>query len=142
MRKAVLAVTVICLAGFLGGMSAFAQQAGATASQTKPETHAAHHAMHHAAHHRAANPDAKYEMGTHTLSGTISTVDTNGKLLIVTGPDGTPFDFVVNRATHIQVKGQKSNLGSLADQTHQQVTIKYRDRLQRGLVARSVDVSG
>jgi hypothetical protein len=136
MRKAALTVTVLSLLAFLGGASAFAQQAGAAAQQTKPKATAAHH------HHHAANPNAKYQMGVHTLSGTLQTVDTNGKLLIVTGQDGTPFDIVVTRATHIQVKGQKGTLDSLADQANQQVTVKYRDRLQRGLVAQSVDVAG
>jgi hypothetical protein len=139
MRKAVLAVSVVFLLAFLGGASAFAQQAGAATPQTKPKAKTAHHAMHHAAHH-AANAYARYQRGVHTLSGTISTVDPNGKLLIVKGADGVPFDFVVRPRTHIEVKGQKSDLGSLSDQANQQVTVKYRDDLRRGLVAQSVAV--
>lgn len=142
MRKAVLTVNILFVLAFLGGVSAFAQQAGGGTQQAQPKANTVHHALHHAAHHHAANPNAKYQMGVHTLSGKISTVDTNGKLLIVTGPDGTPFDFVVTRGTRIQIKGQKSSLANLADQANQQVTIKYRDHLQRGLVAQSVDVAG
>lgn len=141
MRKTVLTLTILSLLAFLGGASLFAQQAAGTAPNAT--AHAAHHAMHHAAHHHhAANPEAKYQMGVHTASGTLSTVDANGKLLVVTASDGTPFDFVVTRATHIMVNGQKSTLASLSGQANQQVTVKFRDHLQRGLVAQSVQVGG
>jgi ABC-type amino acid transport substrate-binding protein len=141
MRKAVLTLIVLSLLAFLGGASAFASGA---AQETKPKTTTAHHAMHHAAHHahHMANPYSKYQAGLHTATGKLSTVDANGKLLIVTGPDGTPFDFRVTRATHIQVNGQKGTLADLSGKTDQQVTVKFRDDLTHGLVARSVEVSG
>jgi ABC-type amino acid transport substrate-binding protein len=146
MRKTVLTLMVLSLLAFLGGASALAQQASGPAQHAKTKAHAARHAMHHAVHHhavrRAANPEAKYQMGIHSASGTLATVDANGKLLIVTESDGTPFDFVVTRATHIRVNGQKSTLASLAGQTNQQVTVRFRDHLRRGLVAQSVQVGG
>jgi hypothetical protein len=141
MKKAALTVMILSLLAFLGGASGFAQQAGGAAQSTTPQGNTAHHAMHHAAHH-AANSEAKFQMGVHTASGTLSTVDTNGKLLIMTESDGTPFDFVVTKATHIQVNGQKGTLDSLAGQASHQVTIKFRDHLKRGLVAQSVEVGG
>jgi hypothetical protein len=144
MRKAVLTLIVLSLLAFLGGASAFAGQAGGAAQQTTPATSTAHHAMHHAVHHarHMANQYAKYQAGLHTTTGKLSTVDANGNLLIVTGPDGTPFDFRVTRATHILVNGQKSTLADLSGKTDQQVTVKFRDDLTHGLVARSVDISG
>ena len=141
MRRALLTLLMLSVLAFLGGASVFGQQAGGTAQQPAPSTTAHHAAHHHGAHH-AGNPEAKYQMGVHTASGTLSTVDTNGKLLIVTESDGTPFDFVVTRATRIQVNGQKSTLDSLGGQANQQVTIKFRDHLKRGLVAQSVQVGG
>jgi ABC-type amino acid transport substrate-binding protein len=144
MRKLGLTLIVLSLLAFLGGASAFAQQAGAAAQQTSSTGSTAHHAMHHAAHHahHAASQYGKYEAGLHTATGKLSTVDANGKLLIVTGADGTPFDFKVTRATRIQVNGQKGTLADLSSKTDQQVTVKFRDDLTRGLVARSVDISG
>jgi hypothetical protein len=144
MRKPVLTLIVVSLLAFLGGASAFAQQAGGAAQQSTPPSSTAHHAMHHAAHHahHAANQYAKFEAGLHTTTGKLSTVDANGKLLIVTGDDGTPFDFKVTRATRIEVNGQKSTLADLSGKTDQQVTVKFRDDLTHGLVARSVDISG
>jgi hypothetical protein len=142
MRRAVLTLLGLSLLAFLGGASVFAQEAAG--QQAKPKATTAHHAMHHAAHHahHGANAYSKYEGGIHTATGKLSTVDANGKLLIVTGSDGTPFDFKVTRATHIQVNGQKSTLADLSSKTDQQVTVKYRDDLTHGLVARSVELSG
>lgn len=150
MRKGVLTLMALSLLVFLGSPAVFgqaaAQQPATPAQQSPPPAanthHAMHHAAHHAAHHHAANPEAKYQAGVHTASGTLTTVDTNGKLLVVTGSDGTPFDFVVTRRTHISVNGQKGNLDALGSQANQQVTVKFRDHLRSGLVAQSVQVGG
>jgi ABC-type amino acid transport substrate-binding protein len=141
MKKAVLTLTVLSLLAFLGGASAFAQ-ASAEAPQGQAATKTtAHHAKHHAAHHQmAANPTARYQRGVHTVSGTLTAVDTNGKLLIVTDSDGVPFNFVVTPRTRIEVNGKKGNFDGLAGNSNQQVTVKFMDHLKGGLMAQSVQV--
>ncbi len=142
MRRIVLTLMVLSLLAFLGGASIFGHQAtGGTGQQAAPPN-TTHHAVHHHAHHAAANPEARYQAGIHTLSGTITTVDSNSRLVIVTDSNGTPFDFVVSHLTRIDVNGKRGSLSGLVDQANQQVTVKYRDGLRRGLMARSIQLGG
>jgi hypothetical protein len=138
MRRIFLALMVLSLLAFLGGASMFGQATGQQAAP--PNT--THHAVHHHAHHAAANPEARYQAGIHTLSGTITTVDPNSRLVIVTDSNGIPFDFVVSHLTRIDVNGKRGSLSGLTDQANQQVTVKYRDGLRRGLMARSIQLGG
>jgi hypothetical protein len=141
MRRIFLTLTVLSLLAFLGGASLFAQQTGGT-GQTAPPKHALHHA-HHMVHHAGArNTMARYQIGVHTLSGTLTTVDPNGHLVIVTDSNGTPFDFVVTHLTRIEINGKRDRLSALADQSNQQVTVKFRDDLRSGLRAESVQLGG
>ncbi|MDE3180859.1 MAG: hypothetical protein KGM47_14530 [Acidobacteriota bacterium] len=144
MKKLLLSLTILSLLLFLGGISVFAQpalQAGAAPQSTPSAAPAAkHHA--HAAHKAAGvNYTAKYASGVQSLSGTISMVDAGQKVVVVADSDGTPFNFQVNKATKIEVGGKKGTLDELSDQTSKQVAVKYRDRLNAGLVASSIDVS-
>ncbi|MGH9445678.1 MAG: hypothetical protein ACRD3O_08130, partial [Terriglobia bacterium] len=155
-KRIFLTLMVLSLLAFLAGASALARQTSGTGQESTAK-HATHHAVHHAehmAHHAAhhvrhmvhhaaaANPEARYQAGVHTLSGTLSTVDPNSKLLVITNSNGIPFDFVVTHFTRIDVNGKRGNLSALADQANQQVTVRYRDGLRRGLMAQSVQLGG
>lgn len=91
------------------------------------------------AHHAVVNPNAQYEAVVHSLSGTLARVDSTRHLVVVTDSDGVPFDFVVTRGTRIEVNGKKGTLDALSGESKQQVTVKFRDMLQRGLMAESVE---
>lgn len=152
MKKLFLSVVIVSLSVFVGGALAFGQSAGqsstpqaATSTTEHHVHHVVHHHVHHVVHHAAAasgvNYTAKYAHGIQTLSGTLTMADTGQKILVVKDSDGTPFNFNVTNRTRIDVGGQKSSLDSLSDQTNKQVEVKYRDALNRGLIATSVNVS-
>jgi hypothetical protein len=139
-RKGFLALLGLALVSFLGCAGLLAQGTPQTAAPAQtPATHHVHHAMHHHAH---ANPMAKYQVGIHNLSGTLTTVDSSHHLVVVKDSDGVPFDFMVTRGTRIEVNGKRDTLDSLSDSTNQQVTVRFRDELQRGLRAVNVTVGG
>lgn len=142
MKKTVLTLAILSLLVMWGGVSVFAGQdtQGSSASQTAPAT-PAKKATHHHAHAAATNLTAKYASGVQELSGSISMVDTGQKVLVVTNSDGTPFNFKMMHGTRIEVNGKKGTLDALSDQTGKQASIKYRDGLNRGLLAESVQVS-
>ncbi len=114
-----------------------AQEPGTTTNAAKPAHHHAHHA-------KAAetNYTAKYAAGVQTVSGTLSMVDSGTKVLVVTDSDGTPFNIKITKGTRIRVNGKKGSLDDLSGQTNQQVSVKYHDRLNNGLVAQSVELGG
>ncbi|MGH9395656.1 MAG: hypothetical protein ACRD18_02225 [Terriglobia bacterium] len=150
MKKFLLSMTVFSLFVFLAGASVFAKSAlqdsatpqepsSTTAPAAKAATHK-HHA-HHMAKAAGTNYTAKYAAGVQDLSGTISAVDAGQKIVVVTNSDGTPFNFKVTHATKIEMNGKKGTLDALSDQTSKQVSVKYRDRMNAGLVAQSIDIS-
>lgn len=157
MKKLLFLFVILSLSVFVGGALASGQPAqessasqAATATQKATETtvHHVHHVVHHVhvVHHAApkaggVNYTAKYAAGVQELSGTLSMVDSGQKVLVVTNSDGTPFNFKVDRATRIEVGGKKGTIDALSDQTSKQVDVKYRDRLNGGLVASSITVS-
>lgn len=69
-------------------------------------------------------------------------VDAGQKVVVVTDSNGTPFDFKVTRRTKIQVNGKKGTLDDLSGQTNQQASVKFRDNLDHGLVAQSIEIGG
>lgn len=147
MRRLLLSVTVITLFAFLGGAAGLAAPQEAStpqepATSAKASTAKPHHHAHHRAKAAGVNYTAKYASGIQSLSGTLTAVDAGQKILVVTDSDGTPFNFKVGRGTKIEVNGQKGTLDSLSAQTNQQVSVKFRDRLNAGLVAQSVDIGG
>ena len=145
MRKMILSVTVLSLLVFLGGASLFGKPAAQDSSAAQESTNAskpAHHAAHHAKKAVGENLTAKYAAGVQTLSGTVSMVDAQQKVVVVTNSDGTPFNFRVNKGTKIMVDGKKGSLDDLSGQTSKQVSVKFRDRLNTGLLAQSIEVGG
>lgn len=138
MRKFVLSVMVLSLLALLGGASLFAEPAAqAPAATSQPAKHA-----HHAKKAGTENLTAKYAAGVQSLSGTLSIVDAQQKSVVVTDSNGTPFNITVGKGTKIEVSGKKGTLDDLSGQTNQQVSVKYRDHLDKGLSAVSIEVGG
>lgn len=142
MKKMALSLMVLSLLVVLGGVSIYAQEAGSSSSSAaQNEAPKAKKATHH--HHAATqNLTAKYAKGLQDISGTLSMVDAGQKVVVVTDSNGTPFNFKVTRGTKIQVNGKKGTLDDLSGQTNQQVSVKFRDRLDHGLVAQSIELGG
>ncbi len=60
-----------------------------------------------------------------TLDGTIMTVDTSRRLVIVKGPDNVPYDMRVSRQTRILSGEQPLTLAGLASATNQKVSVRF-----------------
>jgi|SRR5579875_3625589 len=139
MKKVVASVFVLSLMVFWGSASAFAKNAQAESSSAGQTAAPAKKAATH--HHATSSKAAKAAAKLHSLSGTISMVDATKKIVVLTDSNGVPFDFIVTRATHIEVSGKKATLSELADQTNKQASVKYMDRMKAGQLARSIEVS-
>ncbi len=133
-EKMVTLVAVLALVLF-GAISGMAQDqpaaqdqsaaAPATGNATKPMKH---HAM---------------AMGgaSETLSGTLSAVDADKKLVVVNGSNGVPYDFMVSGATKITVGGSKAKLADLSGDTSKQATVTFMAEKKRGNMARTIEVT-
>jgi hypothetical protein len=78
---------------------------------------------------------------TETLSGKIMMVDAAKKLVIVTTPDGVPFDMQVTPRTHILLGGQKLTFENLNQDLQKRVSIHFVPE-RAGDIARSIQVTG
>ena len=76
-----------------------------------------------------------------TLSGTITMVDPDEKLVVVKGPDGVPFDMMVSRKTHIVSGGHRMTLQDLEQYRNKQVSIRFVPE-RHGDVAESIRING
>lgn len=74
-----------------------------------------------------------------TISGTITLVVPEKKLLVVTTAKGVPLNFVVSPATRIRAGQQKLKLEDLAGRLNQKVSVTFVPT-RRGNLARSVEV--
>ena len=123
-----VAVLAVVLFGAISGMAqdqpaAQDQSAAPAASTPAPK----HHAMAAAA--------------SETLSGTLSAVDADKKLVVVNGSNGVPYDFTTSGGTKITVGGSKAKLADLSGATGKQATVKFLAEKKRGNIARSIEVS-
>lgn len=123
-----VAVLAVVLFGAISGMAqdqpaAQDQAAAPAASKAKPK----HHAMAAAA--------------SETLSGTLSAVDADKKLVVVNGSNGVPYDFMASGATKITVGGSKAKLADLSGDTGKQATVTFMAEKKKGNIARSIEVS-
>jgi hypothetical protein len=131
MKKSMLSVLAVCLFVSMGAVYVAAQEAG------KPATQAGEKAQPTAApERRAKGAFGKAE----TISGTISIVDKDKKLIVLAGSGGVPYNFKVTRSTRINIGGKKVKLDDLAGQTNKQASIKFLP-LRTGNAAQSVEVS-
>lgn len=127
MNKSMLSILSICLFVCMGAIDVAAQEAGKAAEKAQPTA--------------APERKAKAAFGkAETISGTISIVDKDKKLMVLTGPGGVPYNFKITRSTRIKIAGQKAKLDDLAGQTSKQASVKFLP-LRTGNAAQSVEVS-
>jgi hypothetical protein len=116
MRKTLLSILAAIVFTMFGAAVVAAQEAAAE----KPE---------------AAKPAVKAE----TISGTLSMVLTDKKLVVLTGSGGVPYNFKVTGSTRIKVGGKKAKLDELAGRTNKAATVKFLP-LPSGNVVQSIEV--
>jgi hypothetical protein len=73
------------------------------------------------------------------LSGKITNVDPDRKMVVVQTPDGIPFDMYVTNKTRIQSGDQSVALKDLAGDMNQSVSVKFVPE-RRGDVAESIRI--
>ena len=103
--------------------------AGQSADQSKPAASEAKPAKSHGG--EAAKPE--------TLSGTISAVDADKHLVVVSGSDGVPYNLTVGKGTKITAGGSKAKLSDL--QTGKQASVTFVAEKKHGNLARSIEVT-
>lgn len=75
-----------------------------------------------------------------TMSGTLTIVQPQKGLIVVTASNGVPFDFQASRA-RIEVNGARAKLDSIQQDMNKQITVRFVP-YPRGDMARSVTVIG
>ncbi len=135
MKKALLSLFALSLLVMASSALVFARgaQGGGAQAPAKAEAPAKKSTKHVARAHIAVT--------RHSLSGTLTMVDTTKRVVVVSDSDGVPFNFKVTRGTRIEVNGQKATLADLSGQTNKQVSVKYLDRMEEGMFANSITVS-
>ena len=76
-----------------------------------------------------------------TLSGKISVVNADRRLVVVETPDGVPYDMVVTGKTRIKSGDQAVSLKELTQDTNKSVSVKFTPE-RRGDVARTIEIGG
>ncbi len=76
-----------------------------------------------------------------TLSGKMTMVEPDQKLVVIQSAAGVPFDVVVTPKTHIQSGNQTLTLKDLAGYRNKNVSIKFVPE-RRGDVAESIHING
>lgn len=131
MKKRITVLLMTLVLVLLGAMTMMAQDQPATQSQESSATAAASK--------KPAKASASYAATPETLSGTVSSVDAEKNLIVVTGSDGVPYDFVVGKGTKITAGGSKAKLGDL--QTGKQVSVSFVSERKKGDIAKSIEVT-
>ena len=85
---------------------------------------------------KAEKGGASYAAKPETLSGTVSSVDAEKNLVVVSSSDGIPYNFVVSKGTKITSGGSKAKLGDLP--AGKQVSVSFVAEKKRGNQARSI----
>jgi hypothetical protein len=94
--------------------------------------------------HKKAEAAAGAELGfgkMESLSGSLSMVDSAGKLVVVISPNGVPYDFQITPKTRIEVSGKTATLGDLEGQIHKDVLVDFTPE-RAGNMAQSIKVAG
>jgi hypothetical protein len=76
-----------------------------------------------------------------TISGKISMVDVDEKLVVVEDASGVPFDMVITPRTHIESGDQALPFKDLTEYRNKSVSIRFVPE-RRGDVAESIRISG
>jgi hypothetical protein len=75
-----------------------------------------------------------------TISGTLSIVVVDKKLVVVTSSTGIPYNFNVTGGTKIKVSGAKAKLADLSGATGKSATVKFLPEKHAGNIAESIEV--
>jgi hypothetical protein len=124
MKRTLLALLALLTVFFFGATWVVAQEK----AEEKP---AAAKAEEKAVKAEAAKPE--------TISGTISVVAADKKLVAITGSGGVPYNFKVTGSTRIKVGGKKAKLADLEGQSGKSASVKFLP-LRSGNVAQSIEV--
>jgi hypothetical protein len=76
-----------------------------------------------------------------TLTGSIMMVKPAEHLLVITGPQGVPYDLTVTPSTVIQVNGRRETLSDLHADVNHSVTVRFRPEV-KGDIAHNINVQG
>jgi hypothetical protein len=76
-----------------------------------------------------------------TISGKITMVDANQKLVVIEVPEGATFDMVVTAKTRIKSGDQAIDINDLTRDINKAVSVKFIPG-RRGDVAKSIQISG
>jgi hypothetical protein len=126
MKKLILAVLTLVVLGVVA--------VAPLAAQEQPSSEAGEKA---AKPEKAAKKAGGWSMKAEKLSGAISLVDKEKKLVIVDA-GGIPYDFKVSGGTKIKVGGKKAKLDAL--QTGKQASVSFV-AMRTGNAAKSIEVS-
>jgi hypothetical protein len=109
--------------------AALALGAGSAAfAQAKKHTRRSHSAAARAAAAPSAGSDQASGSGfgvTETLSGTVQTVAADQNLLVISGPNGVPYDMTVTPKTLVVVNEKRGTIQSLASQVGKPVNVAF-----------------
>jgi len=125
MKKTMVSLLVLLTLALFGISTALAQEAEKGKEAPAKE--------------EAAKPKAA-AVKAETISGTITTVAADKKLVIVTGSSGIPFNFKVTGATRIKIGGQKAKLADLSGQTGKSASVKFLPEKKAGNIAQTIEV--
>ncbi len=131
MKKSMLSVMTAVLFLFFGLTSVIAQEAEKPAGEASEKAE------------KAVPGEKKAKVAAvkpETISGTISMVDKDKKLLVLVSSQGVPYNFKVTSATRIKIGDKKAMIDQLAEQINKQVSVKFLPLLA-GNAAQSIDVS-
>jgi hypothetical protein len=133
-------ILLIALMFFAGSVLATTATTSQTPSAAKTATASPAPAASHAKATRA-NQNTPMALATpENLTGTIESV--NSGVLTVIGENGVPYDFLVNRGTHIVMQnmpGQKLTPSGLAQDVHDQASIHFVP-MSDGNLAKTIEI--
>ena len=115
MKRITLSILVLMALALFAGTLAAQEPAGEKAEKAKPAVKA------------------------ETISGKVSMVVADKKLLVLTAASGIPYNFQVTGGSRIMIDGKKAKLDALAAQTGKTATVKFLP-LRTGNRAQSIEV--
>jgi len=84
-----------------------------------------------------ASTSARTSWPPETLTGKITMVEPNAKLVVITAQDGVPFDLLVTPGTRISSAGEHLNIKELQSYQNKNVSLKFVPE-SRGDVAETI----